>query len=141
MTMADRKTVMSWLEGLAQDDWREWHSDSEVQTTAQAALEMLKAQAKAPIHIYEEYQKHDWQTTEDGEIDIFAFEYDYHNGPVCKRCGYSYCIHCLPDGRENGPCVIDEYKCPSCERYISKGTKFCSECGQEILWDKLRAKG
>ena len=40
----DRKTVMSWLEGLAQDDWREWHSDSEVQTTAQAALELLKEQ-------------------------------------------------------------------------------------------------
>lgn len=42
--MADRKTVMSWLEGLAQDDWAEWHSDSEVQTTAQAALDLLKAQ-------------------------------------------------------------------------------------------------
>ena len=42
--MADRKTVISWLEGLAQDDWREWHSDSEVQTTAQAALELLKEQ-------------------------------------------------------------------------------------------------
>lgn len=40
----DRKTVMSWLEGLAQDDWAEWHSDSEVQTTAQAALELLKEQ-------------------------------------------------------------------------------------------------
>ena len=42
--MDDKKTVMSWLEGLAQDDWREWHSDSEVQTTAQAALDLLKAQ-------------------------------------------------------------------------------------------------
>ena len=42
--MTDRKTVMSWLEGLAQDDWREWHSDSEVQTTAQAALDLLKEQ-------------------------------------------------------------------------------------------------
>lgn len=42
--MSDRKTVMSWLEGLAQDDWAEWHSDSEVQTTAQAALELLKEQ-------------------------------------------------------------------------------------------------
>lgn len=35
---------MSWLEGFAQDDWREWHSDSEVQTTAQAALDLLKEQ-------------------------------------------------------------------------------------------------
>ncbi len=49
--MTDRKTVMSWLEGLSQDDWAEWHSDSEVQTTAQAALDLLKAQEDMiPIH-------------------------------------------------------------------------------------------
>ena len=35
---------MSWLEGLAQDDWREWHSDSEVQNTARVALDLLKEQ-------------------------------------------------------------------------------------------------
>ena len=46
--MTDRKTVMSWLEGLAQDDWAEWHSDSEVQTTAHAALELLKEQEAVP---------------------------------------------------------------------------------------------
>ena len=44
--MADRKTVMSWLEGLAQDDWREWHSDSEVQITVQAALDLLKERSE-----------------------------------------------------------------------------------------------
>lgn len=42
--MVNRKTVMSWLEGLTQDDWQEWHSNSEVQTTAQAALDLLKEQ-------------------------------------------------------------------------------------------------
>ena len=42
--MNDRKTVMSWLEGLTQDDWPVWHSDSEVQETAKAALELLKEQ-------------------------------------------------------------------------------------------------
>lgn len=42
--MQDRKTVMSWLEGLAQDDWPMFHSDSEVQNIAQAALTLLKRQ-------------------------------------------------------------------------------------------------
>ena len=42
--MPDRTTVMSWLEGLAQDDWRMFHSDSEVQEIAQNALELLKEQ-------------------------------------------------------------------------------------------------
>lgn len=40
--MADRKTVMSGLEGLTWDDWSEWHSDSEVREIANAALELLK---------------------------------------------------------------------------------------------------
>lgn len=33
-----------------------------------------------------------------GEIDIFALEYGYHNGPKCADCGYEFCHHCNPDG-------------------------------------------
>lgn len=41
---------MSWLEGLAQDDWPMFHSDSEVQEIAKAALALLKEQdAAEPI--------------------------------------------------------------------------------------------
>ena len=42
--MPDRKKVMSWLEGLAQQDWRMFHSDSEVQVIAESALALLKEQ-------------------------------------------------------------------------------------------------
>lgn len=42
--MADREKVMSWLEGLAEPDWRVFHSDSEVQNIAKSALELLKEQ-------------------------------------------------------------------------------------------------
>ena len=42
--MYDLKTVMSWLEGLTEDDWGEWYSYSEVQNTAKAAIELLKEQ-------------------------------------------------------------------------------------------------
>lgn len=42
--MPDRKKVMSWLEGLAQQDWRMFHSDSEVQEIARNALALLKEQ-------------------------------------------------------------------------------------------------
>ena len=42
--MPDRKKVMSWLEGLAQQDWRMFHSDSEVQYIAKSALALLKEQ-------------------------------------------------------------------------------------------------
>ena len=37
----NKNMVMSCLEGLAQDDWRMWHSDSEVHETAKAALKMM----------------------------------------------------------------------------------------------------
>ena len=46
----DREKVMSWLEGLAEPDWRECYSDSEVQETARQALnlidELLKEQER-----------------------------------------------------------------------------------------------
>ncbi len=42
--MPDREKVMSWLEGLAQQDWRMFHSDSEVQEIARNALALLKEQ-------------------------------------------------------------------------------------------------
>ena len=35
---------MSWLEGFAQPDWHEFHSDSEVQVIAESAIALLKEQ-------------------------------------------------------------------------------------------------
>lgn len=54
MGMADKKTVMSWLEGLTWDDWPRWHSDSEVQETAKAALELLKEQEQKMVKLDED---------------------------------------------------------------------------------------
>ena len=42
--MPERKEVMSWLEWLTFDDWRDYHSDSEVQTIAKEAFALLKEQ-------------------------------------------------------------------------------------------------
>ena len=83
--MADRKTVMSWLEGLAQDDWREWHSDSEVQTTAQAALELLTTQSVKPRR-----NGRVWLCGNCGEY--VGFEDHDENDPnefdnYCRKCG------------------------------------------------------
>jgi hypothetical protein len=40
----DKKKVISWVEGLAENDWRLFHSDSEVQNIAKAVLALLKEQ-------------------------------------------------------------------------------------------------
>lgn len=52
--MPDINKVMSWLEGLSQDDWRDYHSDSEVQNIAKVALELLKEKVVKPTLIREE---------------------------------------------------------------------------------------
>ena len=88
---------------------------------------------KPLIHRHEEYPEHQWRRKENGEIDDFAMEIGYHNGPVCERCGYSFCEHCEPDGYDKGPCVIDEYYCPNCNHFLYEKDKFCSFCGQAIL--------
>jgi hypothetical protein len=37
---------------------------------------------------------HIWILNDDGIINMFAYSVDFHNGPICKKCGYSYCEHC-----------------------------------------------
>ena len=100
------------------------------------ALELLKKQVPLePIHIHEEYPEHEWETNEKGEIDEFAMDYGYHNGPSCKRCYYSFCMHCEPNGWNDKPCVIDYYKCPKCHKQICKNKAFCEYCGQAVKWE------
>lgn len=46
---------------------------------------------------------HIWKKNDyDGEVDIFAFETDHHNGPRCVVCGYEFCHHC--QGRPSISC-------------------------------------
>lgn len=90
---------------------------------------------KPLIHKHEEFPEHQWRRNEYGNIDEFAMGFGYHNGPVCERCGYSFCEHCEPNGWKNTDCVIDEYFCPNCERKLWRGDKFCKYCGQTILHD------
>ena len=57
----DREKVISWLEGLAEDDWRECYSDSEVQETARQALnlidELLKEQEAEDEPTFDDWTK------------------------------------------------------------------------------------
>lgn len=50
-----------------------------------------------------QWDEHEWRCNEDGEIDMFGFEFDHHNGPICVRCGYFYCEDCQDGPAE--PCV------------------------------------
>lgn len=41
---------------------------------------------------------HTWKLDEYGEVNVFALEEGFHNGPVCTVCGDGFCHHCNPDG-------------------------------------------
>lgn len=99
-----------------------------------AILDALNKQIPTkPLHIHEVYPTHDWNRDDDGEIDTWAMCSDFHNGPLCRRCYHSPCVHCDPNW-EDGECVVDEDHCPSCNKNVSRHIKFCSECGQALDW-------
>jgi hypothetical protein len=103
MEMADRITVMSWLEGLAQDDWRMFHSDSEVQEIARSALALLKEQEAKTGH---------WILDPDGmDWNIPAWK--------CSECG----------NRHNGLPTIG---CDEMNIYRYAGSRFCPNCGTRM---------
>lgn len=142
--MSDREKVIKALECLkeglwcSQCDYQPYYDCAK--RVSKDAFALLKEQeAKPPIHVHEEYPEHDWETDEDGKIDEWVMSYEFHNGPMCKRCYHSFCIHCEPNGFNDGPCVIDEYKCPKCGCILQEGTKFCSECGQEVKWNESKS--
>lgn len=90
------------------------------------------------IHIHTEYPEHSWMKDDDGEIDEWAMEFGYHNGPMCERCYESFCVHCEDYEDHPGPCVTDEWKCPNCGRTFGHSThyNFCYNCGQALDWSE-----
>lgn len=84
----DRLTVMGCLEGLTQDDWQQWYSDSEVQETAKAALFLLKEQEPKPMIEVEDDDLYAWSPEDvcyycpECEKEI---SYDYNFCPYCGQ--------------------------------------------------------
>ena len=54
-------------------------------------IEWMKAKGHSPI------------LTGAGDVDAWALNYGYHNGPGCSICGEMWCVHCV-----RGPDDIEE---------------------------------
>lgn len=82
--MPDRVSVMSWLEGLTQDDWRQYNSDSEVQKIARSALALLEKQE--PVEPIEEVNvQNGWFRCWGGCGNCAELLYGQWN--YCPNCG------------------------------------------------------
>lgn len=73
--------------------------------------------------------EHDWEKDRRGEINMFAVEYEYHNGPYCEICHESYCEHCTPDWASTK--CIPHFICSVCGMHEKKRYDFC-RCGAKM---------
>jgi hypothetical protein len=62
--------------------------------------------------------KHIWEKNSDGSIkEIQTGIEDYHTGPICVICGFSFCQDCNEDGWDDDTCPgPDEKEKPSITR-------------------------
>lgn len=97
--MIDRLTAMSWLEGLAQDDWRECHSDSDVQEIARQTLAILKEQDAEWIE-YPECLAYDGAYS-DSHIVCSACKHVFSTMDNCTE-EFDYCPHCGAKMKQEG---------------------------------------
>lgn len=88
---------------------------------------------KKPKHTYIKHGKHTWKKDKNGEIDNFAWDFDYHNGVVCEVCGETVCVHCNPNYDKLEDCEENIYSCPFCDKEVGYRQKYC-DCGQKLDW-------
>lgn len=80
---------------------------------------------------WEEVNEHMWSKDDNGEIDDFAWERDFHNGPFCELCYSTPCIHCNPDW-ENSKCRVTSYRCSECNNHKKEANSYCPNCGAKM---------
>ena len=102
----DKTDIMANLEGLTWDDWRMYHSDTEVQNIAKSAFDLL-------IELLKEQEPREPHYT-----DLV-----YHIDGTEMIVPHSECPRCI----ENGLAIWDAE--------IKKGQAYCNRCGQKVKWN------
>lgn len=75
-------------------------------------------------------RKHIWKKNDDGEIDEWAWDYEFQNGVYCELCHKSPCVHCEPDYDEKQDCR-EHYVCSECGRMVLALEPYC-HCGAKM---------
>lgn len=108
----------------------------EAKETIKVAINALEKQIpKKPKHTLIKHGKHTWRKKENGEVDCFAWDFDYHNGVVCEVCGETVCVYCNPEYDELKDCGEEYWNCPFCGKKLHYNAKHC-DCGQAIDWSE-----
>lgn len=91
-----------------------------------------KSSAKRVIISLIRHSKHKWKLDENGEIDTFAWNFEYHNGVECVICGERKCVHCGQDYETDEICTETKRYCPTCGGSVMSGVDTCIRCGQKL---------
>lgn len=75
-------------------------------------------------------KRHDWGKDGNGEIDVWAYESGYCNGPRCRICGHYVCANCHPDFADDESCIL-HYVCSECGRTVERKEPYC-HCGAKM---------
>ena len=80
-----------------------------------------------------ELHEHQWKKYDGSDkIDPFAgVDFEFHNGPLCVKCGLSFCEHCEPE-KYLSVCPVPHYKCSICGHESDTNSPFCPNCGADM---------
>ena len=78
-----------------------------------------------PVH------KHIWKKDDNGKIDEWSWDYEFHNGPECELCHATPCVHCYPDW-QTSECSKTLYECSRCQTHVKDMAIYCPNCGAKI---------
>lgn len=73
-----------------------------------------------------------WYKDENGDIDEWKLDYDFHNGPEGQICHEAFCEYCTP-GWSDTKCEIGHYYCSECmETSVDAHENDCPNCGAKM---------
>ncbi len=140
--MPDRKKIMSWLEGLAQQDWRMFHSDSEVQEIARNALELLEedchnCKLECLLQKYDELKEKYDAMLKEHQDEIYALRVELASSNELAE-GYA---ELLKEQEPVAPVLVGRmWECGKCHAPVGifmddQRDQFCRTCGRSVKWE------
>lgn len=120
----DREAALRAILGQPPDaHYPGWYADS---------IKEIPAADVAPV-VHGEWiptTKHKWETDENGKIEEYAWDHEFHNGPACVICGAHPCVYCNPAWEEDENCY-EHFVCSICGRHEEVKHPYC-HCGAKM---------
>lgn len=94
---------------IPQKDFGEWPAHDWTRTSDDVPTFFRAKTTEEREQLQQEYIEKNEITRDTAEIDDWAYTNNYCNGPRCRRCGHTFCMHCEPNYDEKlheGPCII-----------------------------------